>query len=295
MWFLCEDQIKLLHSSLWTTAQTNTRLLIHSIFGVLILWFRRALTYIHVGYFQMYLSVLTSLTNSQLFQPLSDFFCCAIPSVCILLSINSRLCFWASFKDGLFSTVCAFIECGCIVFILEPRLDSTEDGFFFTQTSEETRPYWDTLLGFQFLSVFRHASSLFQTSLVFFHFLSACHSFSFSPLVYLWESGLACQIFGGYWDETWHACLVDRHAVAGYVATAKQVYTSSLASITVISPSVCIIVVSSIALTVSSSPAWLQPVNHCCPLHQLSLHYVSVSCSSNTMLLISYNVFSLSS
>lgn len=74
------------------------------------------------------------------------------------------------------------------------------------------------------------------------------------------------------------AVLVKNQAV---LAAAKQVYTISWASI-VISPLLCLFLFFVL---------WQQPVSLCCPLHQLSLHYVLLSCSSHTWLLISFEVF----
>ncbi len=103
---------------------------------------------------------------------------------------------------------------------------------------------------------------------------------------------LTCQMFGSYGNEKRHSCLVKSHAeLAEHVAAVRLVYITSLASITVI-PHWGLF---SVSLWFPSSLLYLTLLPGCClwtprcPLHQLSLHYVSVSCcSSNTLALISF-------
>lgn len=99
----------------------------------------------------------------------------------------------------------------------------------------------------------RHTSSSMPFSFklhLFFHFLYACHPFcsiSLSVLCYMfgilvWNSPyLTCQMFDSHWDEKRGACLVKRHVLlAEHVAAAKTLYTTSMASVIVISPLVCL-------------------------------------------------------
>lgn len=142
--------------------------------------------------------ILVSLPHLQTLSFLSLSF--SVPSVA-----QYRQCIYSSPSSAIF--VLSFTQrrpfprCRCFHWVwlycvlLEPRLDSAEDCFCFTQTHQETRCYWDTLLSFQFLFEFfrlntppllSHSLSNFTCSLSFSLCMSPfLLSFSLCPLVCL--------------------------------------------------------------------------------------------------------------
>lgn len=263
---------------------------------------------VHISYFYIGFSVgssLASWTSSE--RPAQTL---SVPPVVHYLQDPSSAVFVVVASETLFCPQSVLLLCVAVLCYI-----GAQTGFncrlhlFHTDTSRK-RHYWDTLLSLHFrfsVSTCLPCSTiLFQTWVVLFHLLSVCHTFCFlspSVLWYLfanpvWNSPLLTArglvvikmksgilVLSEVCLPCWTCCSC--HTGLHHISGQHNCHFSFGLSFPVSSR--C-----SQALFVWSSSARLQPVNPCCPLHQISLHYVLVRCSSNTLLLISFEIFLLS-
>lgn len=175
--------------------------------------------------------------------------------MCVFLTINIRLCCWApSFLCRLCSR-----ECCCIVLNWRPDWVQLKT-FCFTQTHQETRPYWDPLrsfrLLFQFSPLDMPPALLFSFKLHLLPFIFSLHVSLYALFLFL-SSGICLGI-----EKEGGVLVLSK--IRQYLLDMLQLpnrFTPHLGSFLLWSVFSCFFVVSSIALCISLCSLWTSAVH----------------------------------
>lgn len=262
---------------------------------------------IRISYFYINFRVGSLLASAASFSPAQTL---SVPPVVRYLQDPSSVVFVVVASETLFCPQSVLLLSVAVLCYIRAQTGFNCRLLLFHTDTSRKRHYWDTLLSFHFrfsVSTCLPCSPiLFQTWVVLFHFLSACHTFCFLSPSVLWylfanpvwnsplltarglvvikmKSGVLVLSEVCLTCRTCCSCHTGLHHISGQHNCHFSFGLSFPVSLWY-----------SQALFVWSSSARLQPVNPCCPLNQVSLHYVLVRCSSNTLLLISFEVFLLS-